>query len=150
MKRVVVALATVGYVGKIPYGPGTFGSLVAALLVLAVPHPYWVIFWFVIGTFVALLIARPAVEILGSEDPPSFVLDEFAGMMTSLLFLPLTWPWILAAFLLFRFFDCVKPLGIRAIDRMNHPRSIVLDDVVAGIYTNVILQIAVRLFERMS
>ena len=146
MKRLTVFLATVAYVGRIPQGAGTAGSAVAAGLALWAGRPECVLYLFIISTFIGLAICRPSVQLLGSKDPQAFVLDEFAGMLTALLFLPIRWEVVLAAFILFRFFDIVKPLGIRRLDRWDHPMSIMADDLLAGIYTNLILQVGVRLF----
>ena len=92
------------------------------------------------------MIAKPAVQIFEDPDPPSFVLDEFAGMMTAMLFVPVTPANVLVAFLLFRLLDILKPLGIRAVERIPHPMSIMLDDLLAGIYTNIALQVFIRIY----
>jgi phosphatidylglycerophosphatase A len=74
------------------------------------------------------------------KDPSKVVVDEVAGMCFSLLFLPVHVTYLLLAFFLFRFFDIVKPLYIRKMETLPNGWGIMLDDVLAGIYTNVIIQ----------
>lgn len=97
-----------------------------------------------ITSFAGLVLARPAREHFGVKDPQKFVIDETAGQLLALVALPLTWPVLVAAFALFRLFDIFKPLGIRRIDRWDHPSGIVLDDLAAGLAANLILQALVR------
>jgi len=146
MKHLVTFVVTCGYIGKIPLMPGTLGTLAAAALVFFFPYTSLVLILFIVSTILGLVWAKQAIELLEGDDPPSFVLDEFAGMMLALLFLPLSLEVILTAFILFRFFDIVKPLGIRALDEMEHPTSVMWDDLLAGAYTNILLQIATRVF----
>jgi phosphatidylglycerophosphatase A len=136
---------TVGYVGRSPYASGTAGTFVAAVMISLLPGTAAVLPLFMISTLLGLFLCRPAIEILGSKDPQAFVLDEFAGFALAVLFLPKTWPVMIAAFALFRFFDTLKPLGIRKLDQLNHPTSIMWDDLLAGLYTNLILQTILRL-----
>jgi phosphatidylglycerophosphatase A len=79
--------------------------------------------------------AAGKMEVLWGKDDKKVVIDEVAGMCISLLFLPVTLPIVLAGLILFRFFDIAKPLFIKRTE----------DDVVAGLYTNVLLQIAFHL-----
>jgi phosphatidylglycerophosphatase A len=73
------------------------------------------------------------------------VIDEIAGMCVSLLFIPVTVGYVAAAFILFRFFDIVKPLYIRRTEKLPKGWGVMLDDVVAGIYANILLQIWIQL-----
>ena len=77
------------------------------------------------------------------HDPSVVTIDEFVGMWLSVLFLPSTYLTFILAFFLFRILDIIKPWPARVFDRMNGGWGIMLDDVVAGIYTNIILQIVV-------
>ena len=74
------------------------------------------------------------------KDPSKVVIDEVSGMAIGLLLLPVNVKYLFAAFILFRFFDIVKPLYIRKIEALPRGWGIMLDDVAAGIYTNVLLQ----------
>ena len=76
------------------------------------------------------------------KDPPCIVIDEFAGYMASLLFLPLSWGYITAAFVLFRFFDILKPPPLRRLENVfNDGFGIMADDIGAAAYTNLALQL---------
>jgi phosphatidylglycerophosphatase A len=71
------------------------------------------------------------------------VIDEMVGMWIAVLGLPVSWQYWLAAFLLFRFFDIFKPLGVRRLEKIEGGWGVMLDDVMAGVYTNVLLQMVV-------
>ena len=80
------------------------------------------------------------------HDDQRIVIDEVVGIWMTMIGLPLTWPWMLAGFVLFRIIDIWKPLGIRQIDRMGGAQSVIVDDLVAGVYANIVLQIAYHTF----
>ncbi|MGN6179069.1 MAG: phosphatidylglycerophosphatase A family protein [Mucilaginibacter sp.] len=80
---------------------------------------------------------------LWGKDPSRVVIDEVAGMAIGLLFVPVNVKYLICALILFRFFDMVKPLYIRKTERLPAGWGIMMDDVVAGIYTNVLLQTVV-------
>jgi phosphatidylglycerophosphatase A len=144
MKHVIIFLATVGYIGKLPLVPATILSALTALLIFVIASPLFVITLAVASFAIGLLIAVPAVGVFKDPDPQAFVLDELAGMAIAMVLVPISANWVVTAFILFRFFDVVKPLGIRTLDKMSHPVGIVLDDVLAGIYTNLVLQVLIR------
>jgi len=83
------------------------------------------------------------VEKEWGKDSSKVVIDEAAGMCLSLLFLPVKLKFIITAFILFRFFDIVKPLYIRNLERLPHGWGVMADDLLSGIYTNIIMQIIV-------
>ncbi|MBK8969496.1 MAG: phosphatidylglycerophosphatase A [Saprospiraceae bacterium] len=134
--------------GWLPLAPGTWGSAAAVLLAwpLALLLPGW---WyaFALGALTVsfLWIGARGSALLEAEwgkDPSQTVIDEIVGMWIALLFIPLNWTWWLAAFLLFRFFDIFKPLGIRRLEKIGQGWGVMLDDVLAGIYANLVLQVA--------
>jgi phosphatidylglycerophosphatase A len=84
------------------------------------------------------------VERYWGVDNNRVVIDEIAGMCISLLFLPVTRTTVVAALVLFRFFDIVKPLYIRKAEKLPGGWGVMADDLLAGIYTNILLQIAVK------
>jgi phosphatidylglycerophosphatase A len=83
------------------------------------------------------------VEPIWGKDPSKVVIDEVAGMAIGMLFLPVNVKYVLCAFILFRFFDIVKPLFVRKMEQLPAGWGIMADDVLAGIYTNIILQAVV-------
>jgi phosphatidylglycerophosphatase A len=83
------------------------------------------------------------VESVWGEDSPKAVLDEVVGMYVAVLFHPLRWQYILAAFVLFRVLDIWKPLGIRRTEALPGGWGVMVDDIVAGIYANLVLSICI-------
>lgn len=140
-------LATWFGCGRAPWAPGTVGTIGAIPLVwlfqrLGATEYMFATFGF---TVVAMLIAQ-IYEAGGSEhDPSEFVLDEVAGFLVTMTWLPFTWTWLLLGFALFRLLDVVKPFPISYIDR-KVPGGVgcVADDLLAGIIANACLQIALQ------
>jgi len=120
--------------------PGTAGTAVAVLLLWLVPfsRPALAAF-FVVVTLVGTWAAHRAERALGAKDPGAIVIDEVAGMTLAALPFPLTLPTLLAGFVLFRFFDVVKPPPARASQRAHGGVGIMVDDLIAGAYTALVL-----------
>jgi phosphatidylglycerophosphatase A len=152
MKTLISLIATGGYVGYIPLAPGTFGSLEGLLLgwfvfaPIAQRSPLIAIALFV-GLFVAgCWVAGQAERIFAQHDSSRIVIDEILAMAAAMFLLPARWPWMLAAFGLFRLFDIMKPYPASLIDReLRGGVGVMLDDLAAAIYANLILQAAWRL-----
>lgn len=143
MNRLIMALATGLYVGKIGKAPGTWGSLAAILpwlLIKDLPLPTYLILLvtlFVIGFFVS----GSAEKILDSPDAGCIVIDEILGMFVALAMAP-NHPaaWALG-FVLFRIFDIFKPFPVSWFDQKIHGGiGIMMDDVIAGLYALLCLQ----------
>ncbi len=83
-------------------------------------------------------------KLIGKKDPGCIVIDEAAGIMISVLFIPMTWPIMLTGFFLFRAFDMFKIYPANKFEDMGGAYGIMMDDVMAGVYTNIVLQVAVR------
>jgi phosphatidylglycerophosphatase A len=141
-------VATFFGAGRIRPGPGTWGSLTAALLwwLLAAQLPPSAR----IPVILALIVVTMAVGIpaatleargCGRKDPSHVVIDEVAGQLVTLIACPLLWKPMLVGFILFRAFDIVKPPPIRSLERLPEGTGIVVDDVGAGIYGLVVLQV---------
>jgi phosphatidylglycerophosphatase A len=144
MDRLFMGIATGFGAGYLPKAPGTWGSLVALplhfFLRQLAPNHYALALTAIF--FIAVITAGQAEKILDRKDPGVVVIDEVIGMLITLIAAPnnpLIW---LLGFLIFRFFDIFKPYPIRIIDqRVNGGMGIVLDDVLAGIYSLIVLQI---------
>lgn len=89
------------------------------------------------------VITADKVEECWGKDNQKVVIDEVAGMWISLLFTPLKWEYILLGLILFRFFDIVKPLHIRSMEELPGGWGVMADDALAGIYTNLVLQLVI-------
>jgi len=85
------------------------------------------------------------VEAAWGKDSSKVVIDEVAGMCLTLLFIPIKWQYVLIGLVLFRFFDIAKPLYIRRMEQLNGGWGVMLDDVLAGVYSNIVLQLIVLL-----
>lgn len=132
--------------GYVPKLPGTAGTLVGVLLYFFM-QPLDLIAYLVITTvlFVAGigLCGRTARD-LGVPDHSAIVWDEIVGYLIIMIMAPTGWPWMLAGFVLFRFFDIVKPWPISRVDKqLKNGFGIMLDDAIAGIYGLITLQIIV-------
>lgn len=143
LHKLIATSLGIGYVGK---GGGT-----VAAVVTCVCWYYWQLWfspnvWLAAGItlFITVIgvISSSAVEPFWGKDDKKVVIDEVAGMCVSLLFLPSTGVYILTGLLLFRFFDIVKPLYIRKAEKFPGGLGVMLDDVLAGICANILLQIA--------
>jgi len=135
--------------GKFPVAPGTAGSVVGLLLFvltawLSGPLGCWI--GFVVVTIAGFMTADGAAKRLGKKDPGPVVIDEIAGQFLALLALPLSLPMAIAGFALFRLFDITKPPPARQLERLPGAAGIMCDDLVAGLFANIVLQILVRAF----
>ena len=133
-------LATFFYLGKLPFAPGSWGSLGALLLWLLFPvtfsfHLSALVILFFLGVYSSNKIAKH----LGDDDPSEVVIDEVVGMGISLFMLPHSLELYLLAFILFRIFDIIKPLFIYRIQNLSGGWGIMLDDVLAGLFTFVLV-----------
>jgi len=145
-------VATCYGLGNLPGAPGTWGSLVAIPLawVLHAIGGFWLLGPATIGIIVSGFWAIDQYLDEDTDDPSEVVIDEVAGMLIALWPLSIglgiidadrfQWPWPgwVLAFLLFRFFDIVKPPPIRWADEVPGPLGVMLDDIVAGILTALI------------
>jgi len=130
--------------GYSPVAPGTAGSAVGLLLYwpLAAWPPAWTIALLVVLFFVGVAAATTVAQTIGIEDPGIVVVDEIVGMWVSLLFLPFTWQTAALGFFLFRVMDVVKPYPARQLEHLPGGWGILLDDVMAGIYANLTVRVA--------
>ncbi len=142
-KFLVPPVVTFLGVGYIPVVPATFASAASAVLVWFLPGS-WLIYWALAFSAAGLCVCRSSQDVFGSRDPKHFVMDEVCGMMISLLWLPKSAGLYLIAFILFRILDIWKPWPISRIQESRHATSIMWDDLLAGVFANLILQAAVR------
>jgi phosphatidylglycerophosphatase A len=129
-------------------GPGTWGSLATALL-------WWLLASHLppsaqIPAILLLIVAAVAIGIpaatleargCGRKDPSHVVIDEVAGQLVTFIACPITWQALLGGFILFRIFDIVKPPPVRSLERLPEGTGIVVDDLGAGVYALVALQL---------
>lgn len=145
---IIKFLATGTYLGLSPVIPGTFGTLWGIPIVWAYSKsPLSVQIIIIIAVSIAaIFISDEACRIFGKKDPSSVVIDEVAGYLVSFFLIPFTAFNAILIFLLFRFFDILKPYPVCAIDRgVGGGLGVVLDDLAAGVYANICAQIIIRL-----
>jgi phosphatidylglycerophosphatase A len=142
VKKFQHAFATLGFIGYIPYAPGTFGSGLSFLLViLFTPDNIKLLIFFLPLMVVGIWTAHYTEKVLG-PDSNHIVIDEFCGYLISVLFLPKSIGYLIAAFVLFRIFDILKPPPIRKIEKMvPGGAGIMLDDILAAVYANFCIQL---------
>ncbi len=151
MKRlyntVVLFFATGMFVGFVPFAPGTFGSVLGA--VLAYGAARWLGVYQSLALLAGLLfvgtyVAGVAEKILGQQDSSRIVIDEIAGMYMVMLFLHPGPAALLIAFLCFRAFDILKPFPASYVDKNVHGGiGVMLDDVVAAVYASIAARILI-------
>lgn len=126
--------------------PGTWGTLMALVLFVLAHwqlggfHWIWLISVVIIGSILGVYLCGKTARDLGVHDHSGIVWDEFVGLWLCLVGIPFSWPWLLAAFVLFRIFDILKPFPIKWADRqVEGGLGIMLDDLLAGAYVLAIL-----------
>jgi phosphatidylglycerophosphatase A len=151
MRRVILFLASAAYVGYIPVASGTWGTLVAFPLFWIFEPWRHLSIGLYLGGYIALValacwIAGRADTILQQHDSHAIVIDEVVGYLAATLFMAPTWENTLIAFFIFRLFDVIKPFPAGLIDRrVPGGTGVVLDDVVSGIYANLVTRAVVAL-----
>ncbi len=135
--------------GLAPFAPGTFGTLAAVpLYLLLAPLSLPLYLAAVVAAFIAgVWICEQAGTDLGVHDHGGIVWDEFVGLWVTLIAAPAGWQWVVVGFLLFRLFDIWKPWPINWADQqVSGGLGVMLDDLIAGCYALVVLQLLALLF----
>ena len=145
-----LAVATAFGVGYVPVASGTFGSAVGVLLWAALPattliHAIAIVMLFAAGSWAGTVAERH----FGRTDPSEVVVDEVMGMLLTLFLTGAGWKIALAGFVLFRFFDVVKPYPARRLERLPGGVGVMADDAMAAIYANVALRGLLALSNRV-
>jgi phosphatidylglycerophosphatase A len=141
--------------GYSPFAPGTAGAFLALIiafifnfsLVNIHVQETSILGLNIIVTIIVFFIGVWSIAKVHNEwkhDASKIVIDEIVGIFITILAVPLDWKYYLIGFILFRFFDILKPLGIRRIDNLKSNWSVMLDDVLAGIYSLIVLQLIIQ------
>jgi phosphatidylglycerophosphatase A len=143
IKYIAYLFATGFGTGYTPFAPGTAGSLLALLLFWFIPlnSLHWLILcsiFIVIGIWAATVVEKDR-----GKDPGVVVIDEIAGQWCALLFFPRSFGIYIAGFFIFRILDIVKPYPARRSEKLPGGIGIMIDDIIAGIYSNIIIHIFV-------
>jgi phosphatidylglycerophosphatase A len=145
-----LAIATCG-VGYLPLIPGTFGSLLGVGIFLLLSRTAAGLLVSILAiTFAGIWAASRTEELAGRKDPGKVVVDEVAGQMIATLPLVFFTQWsmlaVIVSFILFRFFDIVKPYPANRLQEMNGGAGVMFDDLVAGVYGAAIVSIFLKVF----
>jgi phosphatidylglycerophosphatase A len=146
--KLALVLSSCFGVGLIPVAQGTFGTLAAIPLAIALDRltpmaAAYVLFFFIL---LAVWVSARSAGALEKEDPGEVVIDEVAGLLLTLFLLPATALNLCLGFILFRLFDILKPYPIRRLEKIGGGPGIVLDDLLAGVYGHVILRLVTYAF----
>lgn len=147
-ETVLKNVATLGFIGHIPYAPGTFGSLCGIFVIYilnlsAVQHGIFL----AVGFMVGIKASTAAEKLLQDKDSGKIVIDEFIGIGVTTFAVPHSALLYGMAFILFRFFDIIKPLPINKLEKtLSGGLGVMADDVLAGIYANIFLQLWIKIF----
>lgn len=133
------------YLGHSPFMPGTMGSIGGLAVYFLVRtndllYAFSILFLFALG----VLFAGESEKVYKRKDPAMIVIDEACGMLLSLFFVPFNLYSVIVGFFLFRIFDILKPFPARRLEKLTGSLGIMFDDIVAALYTNIILQIIFR------
>ena len=139
---ILAAFTSVFFVGYAPFMSGTIGSVPAAVVAFWLgDRPVALLLLAAILFVLGVAASSRGERIFGRKDPSEVVIDEFVGMLVAFLWLPVTWQSLVAAFLLFRLFDIWKPFPARRFEELPGGLGVMADDLVAGIYANLLFRI---------
>ena len=140
-------LSSLFYLGYSPFLPGTLASLAGFLVYIlfikqnTAGHLGLVLIITVSGFW----LSEQAEKLFGKKDARQIIIDDFNGMLLSLLFLPYSLKLAVAGFIIFRVMDGLKPYPIYKVDKLSGSLGIMGDDILAGVYTNITLQLLLKL-----
>jgi len=144
-KFIIKGVATFLGVGYLPLFPGTFGSLAGLGIYFLIAKNLLVyLLVTVVLSCLGVICASEAEDLFSQKDSRYIVIDEVVGMLVSLLFLPYSLPTLVLGFFLFRLFDTLKPFPVARLQDLPSGWGVLADDLAAGFYTNITLQILVR------
>ncbi len=150
LKERLIKFAATGFgLGHVPVAPGTAGALAGIPLFLIFSLFSWPVYLLFLAALTALSVylAQAAEGYFGKKDAPCIVIDEIAGFLWAMTLVAPTPARVISGFILFRFFDILKPFPIRTLqDKLPGGCGIVGDDVLAGIYSNLVLHFLMQYF----
>jgi phosphatidylglycerophosphatase A len=147
--KLCLIITTLFGIGYLPLIPGTSASVLAIIFFFLIKNDFYFFLLTAISLHLSFSFTTKAEEIFKEKDCKKIVIDDFSGMLISLLFLPRQIRWAFASFFLFRIFDLLKIYPANKLEKFKGAKGIVGDDLVAAIYTNLVLQL-VKLLLKIS
>lgn len=147
MRKRIKVITSFFYLGHSPFMPGTVGSLGGLIVYFLVKnneilYAFSMLFLFVLG----VMFAGEAEKIYKRKDARMIVIDEACGMLLALFFVPISMFSVILGFFIFRILDILKPPPARRMEHLTGSLGVMFDDIVAALYTNLILQVVFRIF----
>lgn len=148
-KSIILTTSSLLGIGHIR-GGGTLASLVGAGVFILIKNNYLFLLITLLTIILSFCLSGPAEKILNKKDPKEVVIDDLAGSLLSLLFIPKKVPFVILAFFIFRLFDLLKIPPADILEEKEGSLGIVGDDLIAGFYTNLLLQVVRLLLKIFS
>ncbi len=148
--KINLAIATLFGVGYTPLCPGTASCVVAVAVFILLGNPVHFLVFTIFSIIISFPTSSKAEELFGIKDCKKIVVDDFVGMLVTLILIPKRIEFIISAFFLFRMLDMLKIPPANKLERLRGARGIVGDDLVAGIYANLILQAVIFILKIFS
>ena len=143
-QKIIKTIATFFFTGYLPLAPDTWGSLAGVLVYLLVRHNIRLFLGvFTVLFFLGLYAAGKAEDIFGRKDDRRIVIDEVCGILLVYLLIPPSRFYLIIGFILFRLFDFFKPYPGRQLEKLPRSWGIMADDIVAALYSYVVISILV-------
>ena len=148
MRSIIIFLATGAYTGYAPVASGTAGAALGMVLGWIVFAPLWryspaaFLMIFMVLFIGACFVAGSAEKIFEDHDSSHIVIDEVLGMIATMFLNPTSFLWMMTGFVVFRLFDIIKPFPASFFDRRVGGAGVMLDDLAAGIYANLVVRVA--------
>ncbi|MDP8260784.1 MAG: phosphatidylglycerophosphatase A [Candidatus Kappaea frigidicola] len=134
------------HIGYIPLGGGSVAALAALILYVMIAKSFLLYLVITLAVnIIGLLLVKKSEEIYNEEDPPRVVIDEVGGMLLAFFLIPATPLFLISGYIIFRLLDIVKPFPANYLEHHTGSYGIMLDDIMAGIYTCIILHL-IKLF----
>ena len=142
--KMVKLLSTWFYIGNLPVAPGTMASIVGAVMSIILSKvPLLYVFVLLVVTVLGFMVSGRMESILKQKDPGCVVIDEISGVMIAYFMLPVRWDIVIVTLFLFRAFDMFKIYPANKLEEMGGATGIMTDDIMAGVYTNIVMQLAI-------
>lgn len=143
---IIKTLSTFFYLGYLPFLPGTFASIAGIFLFYLIKDNTFVYGLItVVLVVLGFLVSGEAERIFNKKDAKFIVIDEVSGMLISVMFMPYQMRLVIIAFIIFRILDGLKPYPADLLQKLKGSLGVMSDDIVAGLYTNIILQVVLRI-----